>query len=72
MQRKLLEGLGGEYHEIVGSDIAQALTDFARTENCTQLVIGASARPRWKEVLGGGSVVQRVVRRSGGIDVHVI
>jgi len=71
-QRTLLEGLGGEYHEIVGSDIAQALTDFARAENCTQLVIGASARPRWRELLGGGSVVQRVVRRSGGIDVHVI
>jgi len=70
--RKLLEDLGGEYHEIVGSNIAQALTDFARAENCTQLVIGASARPRWQELLHGGSIVHRVVRHSGSIDVHVI
>ena len=70
--RKLLEDLGGEYHEIVGSNIAQTLTDFARAENCTQLVIGASARPRWQELLHGGSIVQKVVRHSGPIDVHVI
>ena len=28
--RELLEGLGGEYHEIAGADVATALTDFAR------------------------------------------
>jgi two-component system sensor histidine kinase KdpD len=69
--RALLEDLGGEYHEIVSSDVASALTDFARLENCTQLVIGASHRSRVQEVVRG-SVVNRVIRLSGTIDVHVI
>jgi two-component system sensor histidine kinase KdpD len=70
-QRVLLESLGGEFHEVVGNDIARALTDFARIENCTQLVLGASDRSRLQELLRG-SVVNRVIRASGPIDVHVI
>lgn len=69
--RQLLTDLGGEYHEVVASDVAAALTDFARAENCTQLVLGASRRSRWNELVQG-SVINRVVRRSGPIDVHVI
>jgi two-component system sensor histidine kinase KdpD len=69
--RTLLESLGGEYHELVASDVAKALTDFARAENCTQLVLGASQRSRLQEIFGG-SVVNRVIRLSGTIDVHVI
>ena len=45
-QRRLLEELGGTYHEVAGSDIAAALVDFARAENATQLVLGASQRSR--------------------------
>ena len=40
--RKLLTDLGGQYHEVAGSDVAVALVDFARAENATQLVLGAS------------------------------
>ena len=40
-------------------------------ENCTQLVLGASRRSRWAE-LTRGSVINRVLRLSGPIDVHVI
>ncbi|HTL85911.1 MAG TPA: ATP-binding protein [Acidimicrobiia bacterium] len=69
--RKLLEQLGGEYHEVVGSDVGAALVDFARAENATQLVVGASQRSRWSE-FARGSVINRVVRLSGSIDVHVI
>jgi two-component system sensor histidine kinase KdpD len=69
--RKLLTDLGGEYHEVVSSDIAAALAELARVENCTQLVLGASHRSRW-DVLTRGSVINRVIRLSGPIDVHVI
>jgi two-component system sensor histidine kinase KdpD len=69
--RRLLEEMGGEYHEASGADVADALVDFARGENATQLVLGASQRSRWNE-LTRGSVVNRVVRLSGPIDVHVI
>jgi two-component system sensor histidine kinase KdpD len=70
-QRKLLEELGGTYHETAGSDVAAALVDFARAENATQLVLGASNRSRATELVRG-SVINRVVRLSGAIDVHVI
>jgi two-component system sensor histidine kinase KdpD len=69
--RKLLEQVGGEYREVTGSDVAKTLIDFARAENGTQIVLGASRRSRWQH-LTEGSVVNRVVRLSGPIDVHVI
>ena len=69
--RRLLESLGGTYHEIVGPDAAQALVNFARAEHATQLVMGSSRRSRWTQFLRG-SVINRVVRASGDIDVHVI
>src|SRR5438270_2686460 len=71
-QRRLLEELGGRYHEVVGSDVARALVQFAKGENATQLVLGASRRSRWAEV-ARGSVITPVVREAAGaLDVHVI
>ncbi len=69
--RRLLEEVGGEYHETAGSDIAAVLVDFARAENATQLILGSSRQSRWR-ALTQGSVINRVVRLSGPIDVHVI
>jgi two-component system sensor histidine kinase KdpD len=71
LHRQLLEEMGGEYHEVAGSDIAAALIDFARAENATQLILGSSRQNRWHE-LTRGSVINRVIRMSGTIDVHVI
>ena len=70
-QRQLLEELGGEYRRVTGSDIAAALVEAARAENATQIVLGATNRSRWHEVVNG-SIINRVVRLSGLIDVHVI
>ena len=70
-QRRLVEEMGGQFHEVVGGDVAAALVDFARAENATQLVLGSSRQSRWAE-LTRGSVINRVVRRSGPVDVHVI
>src|SRR5581483_11494431 len=71
-QRHLLEELGGHYHEVVGGDVARALVQFAKAENATQLVMGASRRSRWAE-LARGSVITPVVRdAAGAFDVHVI
>src|SRR6266480_2742861 len=70
--RALLTELGGTYHEIVGDDVGKALIEFARAENATQLLLGASRRSRWAE-LTRGSVINAVIRAAGGaIDVHVI
>lgn len=70
-QVALLQSLGGRYHEVVGDDVASALLAFAKAENATQLVLGASRRSRADEWLRG-SPVARVIRRAGDIDIHVI
>ncbi len=70
-QRRLVESLGGSYHQVVGDDIATALLEFARAENATQLVLGASTRSRLS-VLATGSIGATVVRLSGSIDVHMV
>jgi two-component system sensor histidine kinase KdpD len=69
--RKLLADLAGEYHEVVATDVAAALAEFARAQNCTQMVLGASRRSRWTELIRG-SVINRAVRLAVPIDVHVI
>src|SRR3954468_18554437 len=71
MQRALLQELGGEYHELASADPAGTLVQFARSENATQIVMGASRRSRWSEFVRG-SVINGVMRRSGPIDIHVI
>jgi two-component system sensor histidine kinase KdpD len=70
-QRRLLEVLGGEFREVVASDIAVALIDVARAENATQIVLGASRRGRLQR-LTQGSVISRVISRAGPIDDRTI
>ena len=71
-QRKLVEELGGTYHQVVGTDIPEALVAFARASNATQLVIGVSRRGRLAALLTGSGVGSTVVRESGDIDVHIV
>ena len=70
-QRELVESLGGSYHEVVGDDVAQALLEFARSVNATQLVIGTSRRSRWARAVRRG-IGGQVVADSGEIDVHIV
>ena len=70
-QRALVESLGGTYHQIVGDDVPQAMLDFARAENATQLVLGASRRGRLAQLLSRGIGVT-VTAHSGSIDVHMV
>ena len=71
-QRRLTESLGGTYHQVVGDDIPQALLSFARAENATQLVLGASRRSWLSSVLTGPGFGARTIRGSGDIDVHIV
>ncbi|MFF0308944.1 DUF4118 domain-containing protein [Streptosporangium sp. NPDC004379] len=70
-QRTLVEDLGGTYHQVVGDDVPGALLDFARGVNATQLVLGASRRGRFAQILSRGVGVETTAR-SGSIDVHMI
>jgi two-component system, OmpR family, sensor histidine kinase KdpD len=70
-QRRLVEDLGGSYHSVVGSDTPDAMLDFARGVDATQIVLGTSRRKAWQYVLGPG-VGATVARESGDIDVHIV
>jgi two-component system sensor histidine kinase KdpD len=71
-QRRLAESLGGTYHQVVGENVPQALLEFARAENATQLVLGASRRKWLSALLTGPGVSMRTIRDSGDIDVHIV
>jgi len=71
-QRRLVESLGGTYHQVVGDDIPEALLSFARAENATQLVLGASRRSWLSALLTGPGIGARTLRGSGDIDVHIV
>lgn len=71
-QRALVESLGGSYHSLVGDDVATALTEFARSQNATQLVLGTSRRGRVERFLTGRGTGETIVGLSEDIDVHMV
>jgi two-component system sensor histidine kinase KdpD len=71
-QRMLVESLGGSYHLVVGDDVATAVLDFARANNATQIVLGASRRNPVVAALTGPGTGLTITRDSGSIDVHVV
>jgi two-component system, OmpR family, sensor histidine kinase KdpD len=71
-QRRLVESVGGTYHQVVGDNIPEALLAFARAENATQLVLGASRRSWLAALLTGPGIGFRTIRGSGDIDVHIV
>ncbi len=72
MQRALVTSLGGSFREVPGEDVAEALLRFARTEDATQMVLGASQRGRLVTLFAGKSTPSRVARRAEHIDVHLV
>jgi two-component system, OmpR family, sensor histidine kinase KdpD len=71
-QRRLVESLGGTYHQVVGDNVPETLLTFARGENATQLVLGVSRRNWLSALLTGPGVSNRTIRGSGDIDVHMV
>ncbi|MCL6479169.1 MAG: sensor histidine kinase KdpD [Peptococcaceae bacterium] len=68
---RLAEELGAETLNITGDDVAEELLELARKRNVSQIIIGKPLHSKLSEWLRG-SVVDKVIRRSQGISVHVI
>lgn len=68
---RLAESLGAEIVSVHRESVADAIVDVAKDRGVTRLVVGKTSEPRWKQLLRL-SIVDRVVRRSGDIDVLVI
>ena len=68
---QLAESLGARAVTLTGRSIAETLVTFARTHNVTRIVAGKPLRSRWVE-LWRGSIIDRIIRQSGDIDIYVI
>jgi two-component system sensor histidine kinase KdpD len=65
------EEQGAKTVTLSGSPLQKVLLDYARRHNITRILVGKPLRPIWQERLQG-SLVNRLIRESGPIDVFVI
>ena len=68
----LARELGAELITTTDDDVVRGLLRIAREQNATQIVIGKPAGWRMIELFHGGSVLNRLIRETGNIDVHVV
>lgn len=68
---QLAAQLGGNVASVAGPNVVEALKAFLSDARATQLVVGKSARSKWFE-LRHGTVVDRLVRETPGVAVHVL
>ncbi|GAA1865649.1 DUF4118 domain-containing protein [Pseudonocardia ailaonensis] len=73
--RRLADDVGASFHTVVGDSgatgVADALLEFARGVNASQLVLGTSRRSRLARVFDEG-IGARVIQESGSIDIHMV
>lgn len=68
----LARSLGAEVVTASGTDVAEILLRVAREHGVSQIVVGKPlTHPAW-DFIRGGSLVDRLIRRSGEIDVYVV
>ena len=68
----LVRDLGGELITTEDADIVAALERIATQRQVTQLIIGRPTRRFVRDRWTGGTLLDRLVRRGGGFDVHVL
>lgn len=68
---RLATQLGGQVATVPAETVLDGLKRFAADARATQLIVGKSLRSRWFE-LRHGSVVDRLVRETPDIAVHVL
>ncbi|HXC02928.1 MAG TPA: sensor histidine kinase KdpD [Opitutaceae bacterium] len=68
----LARELGAEVVVTHDEDMAAALVRVARVHNATQIVVGKPRGNRWRDWLRGGSLVDRLARLGGEIDIYMV
>jgi len=68
---ELCERLGGAAYRLSGYDLVEQAMKFARRENVTQIILGASARGGWRG-LGRRSFPDQMMRHAQDIEIHVL
>lgn len=68
----LARELGAEVVVTHDDDVPGALVRLALRHDATQIVVGKPREPRWRTWLRGGSMVERLLRHGGNIDIYVV
>jgi two-component system sensor histidine kinase KdpD len=68
---RLAEELGAKTTSFPGQSVAETVMEYAHAHNVTKVIAGKPLHSRWIDFLRG-SVVDRLIRLSGSIDVYVI
>ena len=68
---RLAESLGGDVVRLTDPSPAVAILQYAQRHNVTRLVVGKPTHSRFRDLFAG-SLVEQLVRGSGGIDINVI
>jgi len=68
---QLAQSLGAQTAALAGQDAAEEILAYARDQNVTKIVVGKPTHPRWRDALFG-SLLDRLIRGSGDVDVYVI
>ena len=68
---RFAEDLGAEPVRAQGAEVARALMQVAHDKNVGSIIIGHSRHGRLHELLRG-SVVHKLMRLAGDVDVHVV
>jgi two-component system, OmpR family, sensor histidine kinase KdpD len=68
----LARELGAQVVTTTDIDVVRGLLRVAREQNATQLVVGKPIGWRGLDSLRGGSLLNRLIRQSGNIDIHAV
>jgi two-component system sensor histidine kinase KdpD len=68
----LVRELGGELIATADTDIAAGILRTAKQKNVSQIIVGKSYRHPLLQLIGQHSIVDNLIKNSGGIDIHVI
>ncbi|HSA21199.1 MAG TPA: sensor histidine kinase KdpD, partial [Myxococcota bacterium] len=68
---RLAESLGAEVVRLVGAHVSEEILRYAREHDITRIVIGKPTHARWRDLIKG-SLVNRLIRESGEIEVNFI
>jgi two-component system sensor histidine kinase KdpD len=68
---RMAERMGAKTVVLQGSSAVDEIIAYARESGITKIILGKPEQPRWKELVYG-SLVDKIIRRSGVIDVYVV
>lgn len=64
--------LGAEVISTIDENIITGLMRVARQRNITQIIIGKPLRPYLSDFFSGGNLVERLLKVSGDIEIHIV